>query len=441
MPKNVELLDNTNDILYPRTKADQVNVGGNKNLTQKLNEIDNEFNNYLPLTGGTLTGDLTVNSDVVISNNNNFKTTQNNGVPTNALGMDNQNRLYLGSGTNPLTIQGSEVYCSARATFAEGMIVDNNKPVFFKKQDGTPLSMLTFTDIFHVGETQTPMHLYGNGVRVHGNLTPDYSGGTQAWDLGYDTSRWTTIWGRALNIETITSNNQIVNINKPTTINGEIVANDGQIRTNGWGKSLVMSTGTDHVYLHHTGNNKYLKFVDAGHLWYEGSFVLGGDLTPNGHGNHWVGNDGTAFWGMRVTGGGFNQASDSKQKEDIRNIQDEDFFNMIKDVEVKSYLYKQSLSEVSTLELIDDEDKEPRTQDNVEDNDLNVGIIAQDMAKHDVSKYILNHSEEGGYSINLYNYSASLHSALRHEIKKREELEERVAKLEEIISKQATTLL
>ena len=81
--------------------------------------------------------------------------------------------------------------------------------------------------------------------------------------------------------------------------------------------------------------------------------------------------------------------------------------------------------------MIDDEDKEPRTQDNVEDNDLNVGIIAQDMAKHDVSKYVLNHSEETGYSINLYNYSASLHSALRHEIKKREELEELVKELAE----------
>ena len=51
MPKNVELLDNANDILYPKTLAVQVAVNPNKDLNTKLNEIDAEFKNYLPLAG------------------------------------------------------------------------------------------------------------------------------------------------------------------------------------------------------------------------------------------------------------------------------------------------------------------------------------------------------------------------------------------------------
>ena len=51
MPKNVELLDNANDILYPKTLAVQVAVNANKDSDTKLNEIDAEFKNYLPLAG------------------------------------------------------------------------------------------------------------------------------------------------------------------------------------------------------------------------------------------------------------------------------------------------------------------------------------------------------------------------------------------------------
>ena len=40
MAKNVELLDNANDILYPKTLAVQVAVNANKNLDTKLNEMD-----------------------------------------------------------------------------------------------------------------------------------------------------------------------------------------------------------------------------------------------------------------------------------------------------------------------------------------------------------------------------------------------------------------
>ena len=40
MAKNVELLDNGNEILYPRTVTEQVAVTANQNLKEKLNEMD-----------------------------------------------------------------------------------------------------------------------------------------------------------------------------------------------------------------------------------------------------------------------------------------------------------------------------------------------------------------------------------------------------------------
>ena len=43
MPKKVELLDNANDILYPRTVTDQVAVSTDKSLTRKLQEVDSSI--------------------------------------------------------------------------------------------------------------------------------------------------------------------------------------------------------------------------------------------------------------------------------------------------------------------------------------------------------------------------------------------------------------
>ena len=43
MPKNVELLDNTNDILYPKTKTEQVIVTSTQNLNVKLADIDTKI--------------------------------------------------------------------------------------------------------------------------------------------------------------------------------------------------------------------------------------------------------------------------------------------------------------------------------------------------------------------------------------------------------------
>lgn len=113
MPKNVELLDNANDILYPRTLAEQVNVSTNKTLDVKLNEIDTEINERLPLTGGTLSGSLVIDKRNAQNNDKNLtlvatplnssliEFSNNQGVPQGNIGyMDG--RLQIESGNTRL---------------------------------------------------------------------------------------------------------------------------------------------------------------------------------------------------------------------------------------------------------------------------------------------------------------------------------------------------
>lgn len=58
MAKNIELLSATTpqEVLYPKTTSDMVNVSGTQNLTEKLIEIVEDILKCLPLTGGTVTG-------------------------------------------------------------------------------------------------------------------------------------------------------------------------------------------------------------------------------------------------------------------------------------------------------------------------------------------------------------------------------------------------
>ena len=88
---------------------------------------------------------------------------------------------------------------------------------------------------------------------------------------------------------------------------------------------------------------------------------------------------------------------------------------MIRGTEVKSYLYKQSQDGIMVAS--------DRTQETVDNNELSLGVVAQDLANYESAKYVLQEGESG-YSINLYNYTASVHSALRHEIALREQLEQ-----------------
>ena len=62
----------------------------------------------------------------------------------------------------------------------------------------------------------------------------------------------------------------------------------------------------------------------------------------------------------------------------------------------------------------------------------NLSMIAQDVQRFRfIQDYLVVKDSEGLLSINMGNYTATLHIALQEEIKKRETLEDKVSKLEE----------
>ena len=410
MPKNVELLDNANDILYPRTLAEQVNVSTNKTLNVKLNEIDTEINKRLPLTGRTLTGDLTVNAittfggdvlhdggNVTISSDpNSFLYNINSHQKgTVKIGSPNATESIITTDTPQLTVKdfltiNEEDVKIYRADHQAGWNIGSSQNGYSYIAPVLNGNSLWDDGIRFQAQRTLGGETYQNVTILSTNVQPLLNAGG---DLGGSTIRWKTIWGETLNTDKITSKNANVTIEKPTQVNGELVAHDGQIRTNGWVKSMIMSAGRDHTYLHNTAANSYLTFYDNGQLRYSGEMrVLGtmyidGNCIPSSPNNQDLGymnERWQTIWGNAVrtqqvfndqgnllldsvggstrcngtfaphqdnafhlgidvsrwvqvwTVNGVMQGSDENIKEDMREVQDEDFFNMIKDVEVKS---------------------------------------------------------------------------------------------------------
>ena len=383
------------DVTTLQTEIEDSHVSTNGTTYGTIGQrLDNIEDGYLPLTGGTLTGNLNM------TNNLNYRLQQADGTNINALGMDNGGRIYLGSDTNPLTIQSSGLYVHGKTNFNTRVVIDNDKSLAWKKQDNSEVPLLAYNTIFHVGNTDTPIAIYGSDTSWRGNLMPFYDQNVSSWDIGYMDRRWGTLW--AAGVDTTgnihSANDIIVEPGKSFTLKRQ----DG---------------GTVFVYTSTTSNRLIVQGATM--------CLFDGNLIPGASNSNWVGTDDVPFHAMRVGTGGFTQASDENLKEDIREVTDEQYFDLVKQVPVKSYLYKETQDGIA---LASD-----RTQEDADDNSLNVGIIAQDMANHEVGKYVLNCSEQGMYSVNLYNYTASIHSALRHEISLREELEQENQELKEKI--------
>ena len=134
------------------------------------------------------------------------------------------------------------------------------------------------------------------------------------------------------------------------------------------------------------------------------------------------------------------QTSDKRHKAIIDNTNNEDCFNMVKNTDVYSYvMLHKSKDEMTEFERI-----ETTLMNSGNEENIQMGIMAQDILNYDCSKYILVHSEftdeETGeqkdcYGINDYAFTSSIMAALKQEITYREELEEKVKTLEERLAK------
>ena len=145
-------------------------------------------------------------------------------------------------------------------------------------------------------------------------------------------------------------------------------------------------------------------------------------------------------WKVVYATNGTIQTSDKRHKAIIDNTNNEDCFNMVKNTDVFSYvMLNKSKNEMTDFERVEEVLMNSGNEENIQ-----MGIMAQDILNYDCSKYILTHSEftdeETGeqkdyYGINDYAFTSSIMAALKQEITYREELEEKVKTLEERLAK------
>lgn len=193
-----------------------------------------------------------------------------------------------------------------------------------------------------------------------------------------------------------------------------------------------------------TGNN------NRGHIDVQGAFHTRGDsediwferhLMPASwqNTNLYIGYS-DKRWKVVYATNGTIQTSDKRHKAIIDNTNNEDCFNMVKNTDVFSYvMLNKSKNEMTDFERVEETLMNSGNEENIQ-----MGIMAQDILNYDCSKYILTHSEftdeETGeqkdyYGINDYAFTSSIMAALKQEITYREELEEKVKTLEERLAK------
>lgn len=152
-------------------------------------------------------------------------------------------------------------------------------------------------------------------------------------------------------------------------------------------------------------------------------------------------------WHSVWASNGTIQTSDIRYKSDIKDVDDQMFYNMIKNTPVHTYVLNDTRVDLKSSNV------EPLTRENAEQEQIHLGIIAQELDKFEGSRFILNYDEENGYSVNNYNLTSAVMSALRHHIKITDEelnnikqenlelkskvdtLEQRLLRLEELIKK------
>ena len=126
-----------------------------------------------------------------------------------------------------------------------------------------------------------------------------------------------------------------------------------------------------------------------------GSTIVNGDLTSTG----------------KITAVNFYSTSDRELKENIKEVSDINFKEILDKITLKEFNFKCD-----------------------EDKNLLIGIIAQELAWIIPSKYMdsmIHVDDNGFYSINESKLIYWLIGALKEEIKRNDNLEDRIKKLEE----------
>ena len=479
-------------------------------LTEGVNELKQELENYLPLVGGNLTG------NIVFDNNTGIGSKDVSGTTQWLMYINPSDVVVMGANGNDLSIHGNtislqgETEANHNVTFNSRTTINNNVPHTAKRTDGSIVELIYTSpqDAVRVGSYNSPAPLIlnssqdilfentdtrtttsvihsGGGVidgamRFNGATNFDdrillrntevkwwdstsqprtmldfdtdnaYGYGADTFHIGCGNTNY--IHGELCVSNAIQFNNNTGIIIKNTSGVNEwcmYMDTSNQLQVGSTNSSTIIRTAYTDVVANIQGslyrmitskggtldgdlytngnlyfnvNNKGIAFTDnaGGRVW-----ALYVDQSNNlilGSTNYLVYVSGT-FKAETILGTTITQTSDQRYKSDIRNIDDNIFYDMVKNNDVHSY-------------ILNHDGLEPDAkQEDVHQNHLHVGIIAQEMAQHEGGKYILNTTinEDGEeeYSVGAYNLASAVMAALKVEISKREELEQEKEQLKE----------
>lgn len=493
MPKNVELLDNTNDILYPKTKTEQVIVTSTQNLNVKLADIDtkikdvtDEVVNARNKTGNTHRT-LKARLDAMEDGSTNIQNTLNQVQATaNATKQEVEQARGGQANLNNRLNAMTNATTQAQQTATNANNTANNVKTEVEQARGGEANLKTRLDkidtkfnnkVDRAGDTMTGKLNANAGIGTTvGNLELDATGEVNiakntniTGDL--NTTQKIEAQGRVISHEAIYAYNGAngrfvakvaghggVDLGDSNTISA-ICSNDTPKYFDGTNRYNIHNDKDHPISVPASANTLVKRKADG---WIDNgtsgiivntirsagiNILIGGNATdgtftgdvvfqtsmrPARDGRKIrIGSTNYRFDECWVVTGAFN-TSDERCKTNIETFDVEDCFNMVKNTDVKSYtLLTDDKTKMSDEELevasLENEKKGVYQQ---------LGIIAQDIVGYKCSDYILvQDNPEDLYAINPYNLTSAVMGALKVEIQKREELEERVKQLEEVVAK------
>ena len=372
---------NTNDVFISnynnnwfRIKPDAtLTIAGKKVYTEKQKPTAADVG-ALALTGGTITGDLTCNKYLKIN------AWPERGSGTANFWFDGNNKIVEITNTSELKLSGKKV-------FHEG----NSKG---------PTSGNWFSGGFPRVATDGVMEV-GKYIDFHNanNGTEDYS-----VRLCVDANNQNVVY-LPTGSGTLCLSNQVLGNSGSQTLN--VAQGVFKIIGNGNRGHIDVQGG-----FHTRG--------DSNDIWFERSVM---PASWNNASLYLGYSD--KRWKQVWAANGTIQTSDKRHKAVIDNISSQDCFNMVKNTDIFSYVMLDKNKE----EMDEFERVEATLMNSGNDENIKMGILAQDILDYDCSKYVLTYSEytdektgeaKDYYGIDAYAFSSAIMSALKHEISLRE---------------------
>ena len=384
-----QFTDGTTCNLIKSTSEDQVHVG-------------HDSTKQLYLQGGTVTSV----GNIRLWHDKRIQIINENAVPRDIAHLQH-NHISLGDNNTTIQIKGSLVSIDnstviPNQTASYGAYdVDGNRVCLAKMSDNNDITIGDPTKVQLLN-----MVLCGNQIKAQGAiLLPNGRGiagyhtdGTSNRTIGFvndtnevllsDIAATTKIRGSRVFIPNLT-------IDKNTSPN----TTDAKLR-------FCKNDGTE-VSIYTNADNR-LAINGATVVLETNNFI------PANDGTQTIGSNGYR-WSSVWSSNGTIQTSDMRHKSDIRDIDDNIFFNLVKNSGVHSYVlnYKDMPENI--------------TQETAPIEQVHVGIIAQEVAQNEGWQYILvtDVKDDGDveYSVNNYNLTSAIMAALKVEISKREELQ------------------